>query len=108
MLGEDYIRTARAKGLREQAVIVAHALKNSLIPVATVLGPMLAGYLTGSLIVETIFALNGMGRRFVGSVGEREYFLLTSLTLIYAVMLIAGNIMVDVLYAWLDPRIRYD
>ncbi len=108
VLGEDYIRTARSKGLREQAIIVAHALKNSLIPVATVLGPMLAAYLTGSLITETIFALNGMGRRFVGSVGEREYFLLTSLTLIYAVMLIGGNIAVDVLYAWLDPRIRFD
>lgn len=108
VLGEDYIRTARAKGLRERAVIVKHALKNSLIPVATVLGPMLAGYLTGSLITETIFALNGMGRRFVGSVADREYFLLTSLTLIYAVMLISGNIMVDIIYAWLDPRIRFD
>jgi ABC-type dipeptide/oligopeptide/nickel transport system permease component len=108
VLGEDYIRTARAKGLREQVVIVGHALKNSLIPVTTLLGPMLAGYLTGSLIVETVFALNGMGRRFVSSVADREYFLLTSLTLIYSVMLILGNIFVDVMYAWLDPRIRFD
>jgi oligopeptide transport system permease protein len=108
VLGEDYIRTARAKGLRERVVVVGHALKNSLIPVATLLGPMLAAFLTGSLITEQIFAINGMGRQFIGSVGSREYFLLTSLTLIYGVMLIAGNIFVDVLYAWLDPRIRYD
>lgn len=108
VLGEDYIRTARSKGLREQAVIVGHALKNSLIPVATLLGPMLAGLMTGSLIVETIFAINGMGRRFINSVADREYFLLTSLTLIYSIMLILGNILVDVIYAWLDPRIRFD
>jgi oligopeptide transport system permease protein len=108
VLGEDYIRTARAKGLRERIVIIIHALKNSLIPVTTLLGPMLAGYLTGSLVTEQIFALNGMGRRLIGSVSQREYFLLTGLTLIYGVMLIMGNIMVDVLYAWVDPRIRFD
>jgi oligopeptide transport system permease protein len=108
VLSEDYIRTARSKGLRERAVIVVHALKNSMIPVATVLGPLFAGAITGSLIVELIFAINGMGRNFVGSIGAREYFLLTSLTLIYSVMLIFGNIMVDVMYAWLDPRVRYD
>jgi oligopeptide transport system permease protein len=108
VLGEDYIRTARAKGLKENAVIFVHALKNSMIPVATVLGPLFAGVLTGTLIVELIFAINGMGRRFVSSIGQREYFLLTSLTLIYSVLLILGNIMVDVIYAWLDPRIRFD
>ena len=84
------------------------ALKNSLIPVATIIGPLLAGILTGTLVVEQIFALNGMGRQFIGSVTSREYFLLTSLTLIYGVMLIMGNLMVDIIYAWLDPRIRYD
>lgn len=108
VLGEDYIRTARAKGLRERVVIAVHALKNSLIPVVTLLGPMLAGYLTGSLVTEQIFALNGMGRRLISSVAQREYFLLTGLTLIYGVMLIFGNIMVDVLYAWVDPRIRFE
>lgn len=108
VLSEDYIRTARSKGLRERAVIVVHALKNSMIPVVTVMGPLFAGALTGSLIVELIFAINGMGRRFVQAIGSREYFLLTSLTLVYSVMLIFGNIMVDVMYAWLDPRIRYD
>ncbi len=108
VLSADYIRTARAKGLRERAVIVTHALKNSLIPVATILGPLLAGAVTGSFITEQIFALNGMGRRFVNSIGQREYFLQTSLVLVYGLLLITGNLFVDVLYAWLDPRIRYD
>lgn len=108
VMSEDYIRTARAKGLRERAVVTVHALKNSMIPVATVLGPLLAAAVTGSLVVEQIFAINGMGRRFIQSVTSHEYFLITSLTLIYSVILIIGNIMVDVVYAWLDPRIRYD
>ncbi len=107
-LDSDYIRTARAKGLREQVVVAVHALKNSLIPVTTIIGPLLAGAVTGAFITETIFALNGMGRRFVESITQREYFLQTSLVLIFGVLLISGNILVDVLYAWLDPRIRYD
>ncbi|MBN1666122.1 MAG: ABC transporter permease [Anaerolineales bacterium] len=108
VLNQDYVRTARAKGLRERTVITVHALKNSLIPVATIIGPQLAGVLTGTLILEQIFALNGMGRQFVGSISQREYFLQTSLVLIYGVMLVGGNLFVDVVYAWLDPRIRYD
>ncbi len=108
VLSSDYIRTARAKGLRERTVIVVHALKNSLIPVVTVLGPYLAGVITGSFITETIFAINGMGRRFVNSIGQREYFLQTSLVLLYGLLLIAANLMVDIMYAWFDPRIRYD
>lgn len=108
VMGEDYIRTARAKGLRERVIIIRHALKNAMIPVATIVGPLLAGLLTGTFIVEQIFALNGMGRRFINSVSEREYFLLTGLTLIYALMLVAGNLFVDITYAWLDPRIRYE
>jgi ABC-type dipeptide/oligopeptide/nickel transport system permease component len=108
VLSSDYIRTARAKGLRERVVIVVHALKNSLIPVATILGPLLANLLTGTFIIETIFAINGMGRRFVSSIAEREYFLQTGLVLIYGILLVMGNLLVDVMYAWLDPRIRYD
>lgn len=107
-LDSDYIRTARAKGLRERVIIIVHALKNSLIPVVTIVGPLLAGAVTGAFITETIFALNGMGRRFVESINQREYFLQTSLTLIFGILLIAGNLLVDILYAWLDPRIRYD
>jgi oligopeptide transport system permease protein len=108
VLSSDYIRTARAKGLRERVVIIVHALKNSLIPVVTTLGPMLAAIMTGAFITETIFAINGMGRRFVNSIGQREYFLQTSLVLIYGVLLIMGNLLVDIMYAWFDPRIRYD
>ncbi len=107
-LDSDYIRTARAKGLHERVIIAIHALKNSLIPVVTIVGPLLAGAVTGAFITETIFALNGMGRRFVESINQREYFLQTSLTLIFGILLIAGNLLVDILYAWLDPRIRYD
>jgi ABC-type dipeptide/oligopeptide/nickel transport system permease component len=108
VLSEDYIRTARAKGLRERTVIVRHALKNAMIPVVTIFGPLLAAVLTGTFVIEQIFALNGMGRKFIDSVNQREYFLLTGLTLIFAVMLVLGNLMVDIMYAWLDPRIRYD
>jgi oligopeptide transport system permease protein len=108
VLSSDYIRTARSKGLHERVVIGVHALKNSLIPVATILGPLLANAVTGSFITEQIFALNGMGRRFVNSIGQREYFLQTSLVLLYGIILVFGNLMVDVVYAWLDPRIRYD
>ena len=108
VLSQDYIRTARAKGLKERSVITIHALKNSLIPIATIVGPMLASVVTGTLILEQMFAINGMGKKFVGSVSAREYFLLTSLTLIYGILLIFGNLLVDIMYAWLDPRIRYD
>jgi oligopeptide transport system permease protein len=108
VMGEDYIRTARSKCLRERAVVLVHAIKNSMIPVATVLGPLFAAALTGAFVTEQIFAINGMGRRFIQSIGAREYFLITSITLVYSVLLIFGNIMVDIMYAWLDPRIRYD
>lgn len=108
VLSSDYIRTARAKGLRERAVIIIHALKNSLIPVVTVLGPTIAVLITGTFVIELMFAINGMGRRFVTSIGAREYFLQTSLVMLYGFILILANLMVDVVYAWVDPRIRYD
>jgi oligopeptide transport system permease protein len=105
---EDYIRTARAKGLRERVVIAVHALKNSLIPVVTILGPLFAGLVTGTFVVEQIFGINGMGKHFIASVGNRDYPLLLGATLIYAVLLVIANLVVDISYAWLDPRIRYD
>jgi len=108
VIGQDYIRTARAKGLRERAVIVIHALKNSLIPVVTILGPIFATLLTGTFIVEQIFGINGLGKHFVTSVGNRDYQVITGVTLIYAIVLVIANLLVDVTYAWLDPRIRYD
>ena len=108
VIGEDYIRTARAKGLKERVVIVVHALKNSLIPVVTILGPLFAALLTGTFVVEQIFGINGMGKHFVISVGNRDYQVITGVTLIYAVVLVIANLLVDITYAWLDPRIRYD
>jgi oligopeptide transport system permease protein len=108
VIREDYIRTARAKGLKERAIIVRHALRNSLIPVATVLGPLFAGILMGTLVVEQIFGIPGMGKYFVQSIGNRDYPLIQGLTLVYASLLVLMNLLVDVAYAWLDPRIRYE
>ena len=105
---EDYIRTARAKGLRERAVVARHALKNALIPVTTVLGPLFIAIVTGTFIVEQIFGIPGMGKHFVTSIGNRDYPIITGVTLIYAVLLVAANLFVDITYAWLDPRIRFD
>lgn len=108
VINEDYIRTARAKGLTERTVVVVHALKNSLIPVVTILGPLFAALVTGTFIVESIFGINGMGRHFVNSVGNRDYPILLGVTLLYSFILIIANLAVDVTYALLDPRIRYD
>jgi ABC-type dipeptide/oligopeptide/nickel transport system permease component len=104
---QDYIRTARAKGLRETLVVARHALKNSLIPVTTVLGPLLAAWLTGSFIIETIFSVPGIGRFFVTSIADRDYTLIMGTFLIYAALLMVMNILVDITYAFLDPRIRF-
>lgn len=108
VLGEDYIRTARAKGLRERTVVYLHALKNSLIPVATILGPLLAGILTGTFVIELIFLIPGLGGAFINGVTARDYTTIMAVTLLYSVFLIIGNILVDVIYTWLDPRIRFD
>jgi ABC-type dipeptide/oligopeptide/nickel transport system permease component len=108
VVGEDYIRTARAKGLAERAVIVGHALKNSLIPVVTIMGPIFAAVLTGTFVVEQIFAIPGMGKHFVTSVNNRDYPVVMATTLVYAVAIALANLLVDVTYAFLDPRIRYD
>ena len=107
VIREDYIRTARAKGLREQMVVLRHALKNSLIPVITVLGPLLVAVVTGTFVVEQIFGIPGMGKHFVTSIGNRDYTVITGVTLIYAVLLVLANLAVDIIYGWLDPRIRY-
>jgi ABC-type dipeptide/oligopeptide/nickel transport system permease component len=108
VLHEDYVRTARAKGLRERVVIYVHALKNALIPVATILGPLLAGVLTGTFVVELIFVIPGLGKVFVDSVAARDYTMIMGVTILYSIFLIIGNILVDVMYTWLDPRIRFD
>jgi ABC-type dipeptide/oligopeptide/nickel transport system permease component len=108
VLGEDYIRTARAKGLPERVVITLHALKNSLIPVITVLGPLFAALVTGTFVVETIFGIPGMGRFFVTSITGRDYPVIMGTILLYAFFLVMMNLLVDIAYAWLDPRIRFD
>jgi ABC-type dipeptide/oligopeptide/nickel transport system permease component len=108
VIREDYIRTARAKGLHERTVIVIHALKNSLIPVVTMLGPLLVGIVTGTFVIERIFGIPGMGKHFVNSIGNRDYTIITGVTMVYAVLLVLANLVVDIIYAWLDPRIRYD
>ncbi len=107
VLNQDYIRTARAKGLTERAVIYGHGLRNSMIPVVTILGPLLAAVLTGTFVVELVFAIPGLGDTFVTSVTTRDYNLLVGVTVLYSVFLVAANILVDVLYTWLDPRIQF-
>lgn len=105
---EDYIRTARAKGLREQLIITRHALKNSLIPVVTILGPLFAALVTGTFVTEIIFGIPGMGKYFVSSITNRDYPVIMGTILLYAVVLVVANLMVDITYAYLDPRIRYE
>lgn len=107
VIREDYIRTARAKGLTEQVVMVRHALKNAFIPVATILGPMFAALVTGTFIVEQIFAIPGMGKYFITSITNRDYPVVMGTILLYAVFLVLANLAVDLTYAFLDPRIRY-
>ena len=105
-LGEDFVRTARAKGLREGAVLVNHALRNSLLPVLTVMGPLTAALLTGSFVVEYVFAIPGMGRFFITAVTDRDYPLIMGVTLVYTALLVTANFLVDLFYAYVDPRIR--
>lgn len=107
VLRQDYIRTARAKGLTEFKVVLQHATRNAMIPVLTVLGPIFAGLITGSLVIETLFAIPGLGREFVRSVLIRDYGLIMGVTVFYAVVIAFMNLVVDLLYGLADPRIRY-
>ncbi len=106
VLRQDYIRTARANGLSEMKVIGKHALKNALIPVVTYVGPMVAAILTGSFVVERIFAINGIGRYFVESVSNRDYTVIVGMTVFYAALYIFMVMLVDVAYSLIDPRIK--
>lgn len=106
VLGQDYIKTARAKGLSDLAVLVRHALPNSLIPVVTYTGPMAAGILTGSFVIESIFAIPGLGQYFVTSIYNRDYTVILGVTIFYSVIVIVLNTLVDLLYPLLDPRIK--
>ena len=108
VLGQDYIRTARAKGVSKWKIIFGHALKNSLIPVITYFGPMLAYIVTGSLVVEKIFAVPGIGRAFVNSITGRDYPLIMGTTIILATLIVIMNLVSDILYKLVDPRITFD
>jgi oligopeptide transport system permease protein len=108
VLGHEYIQTARAKGLHERTVIFVHALKNALIPVATGLGSLLVGLVSGSFVIEKIFSIPGMGDIFIVAVGARDYTTIMGVTIFYSFLLIIGYLLVDILYTWLDPRIRFD
>jgi len=107
VIREDYIRTARAKGVSEKNVTVYHALKNALIPVVTIIGPLFAALVTGSLIVEQIFAIPGCGKYFITSITNRDYPVVLGIMLLYALLIIIANLLVDITYSWIDPRIRY-
>lgn len=106
VLREDYVRTARAKGLRERVVLVKHALRNALIPIVTVLGTWLAYMVVGTVIVETIFAWPGLGRLLTTALTQRDFFLVQAIILLISVAVVGANLLVDVLYAVIDPRVR--
>lgn len=108
VLGQDYIRTARAKGVSPKNVIFKHALKNSLIPVVTYFGPMLAYIVTGSLVVEQIFAVSGIGRAFVNSIINRDYTLIMGTTIVLAALIVIMNLITDFVYKLVDPRITLE
>ncbi|MCB2108241.1 MAG: oligopeptide ABC transporter permease OppB [Rhodobacteraceae bacterium] len=107
-LRHNYVRTARAKGLPYRTVVARHALKTALVPVVTFLGPATAFLLTGSMVIETIFSLPGIGRYFVQGALNRDYTLVMGVTILSASLILAMNLLVDVVYAWLDPRVRYE
>ncbi len=106
-LGSDYVRTARAKGLRARRVVLAHALRNALIPVVTVAGIQLALLLSGTVVVETVFAIRGIGRILVGAIFDRDYPVVQGIILVIAVIFVLANLVVDIAYTIIDPRIRY-
>ncbi|MCC6793372.1 MAG: ABC transporter permease [Thermomicrobiales bacterium] len=108
VLGQDYVRTARAKGLGEQIVIGRHAFRNALLPVVTIIGANLAYLLGGAVFIESIFGWPGLGRLFLEGVGQRDYPLIMGMTLFLAIMILLANLITDVVYALVDPRIRYD
>ncbi len=104
---KDYIRTAHSKGLKDQAVVSRHMIRNALIPVVTILGPTLAFLVTGSFIIERIFGIPGIGQFYITAISTRDYSLLMAMTMLYAFAVAFLNVVVDVLYAYIDPRIRY-
>ena len=107
-LGQDYIRTAKAKGVSQLKVIFVHGLRNALIPVITYVGPMIAGILTGSMVVESIFNIGGLGSKFVSAITNRDYTLIMATTIFLAVIMVIANLITDIIYKVIDPRIKLD
>lgn len=107
-MSSDYIRTARAKGLTNKRVVIAHGLRNSLIPVVTVAGIQVALLLSGTVVIETVFAIRGIGRLLVGAIFDKDFPMVQGTILVVAVIFVFANLIVDILYTVLDPRIRYD
>jgi peptide/nickel transport system permease protein len=107
VMHQDYIRTAWSKGLKERAVVIKHALKNGLIPIMVIIGLGLSGIVGGSVLIETVFAIPGMGRLAVEAMGNSDYPVIQGVVLVFAVMVLVTNLLVDLSYGWLDPRIQY-
>lgn len=107
-LSQDYIRTARAKGVAKWKMIFKHALRNSLIPVITYAGPQIAYIITGSMVVETIFTIGGLGSKFISGINNRDYPLIMATTIFLSILMVAANLICDLLYKLVDPRINYD
>lgn len=105
---QDYIRTARSKGVHEFFVVTKHALKNSIIPVVTYLGPLVAALLTGSFVIERLFSLPGIGRDFVSGIADRDYSVILGMTIFFGAFVVITNLIVDILYALIDPRVKID
>lgn len=108
VLGTNYVRTARSKGLGTRLILARHAIKPALLPVVSYLGPGLSYLLTGSLVVEQVFALPGIGKYFISAALNRDYGLVLGTTILYMFIILAVNLLVDILYAWLDPKVRYN
>ncbi|MDZ5001395.1 ABC transporter permease subunit, partial [Clostridium perfringens] len=108
VLKSDYIRTAKAKGLSGKTIVFKHALRNSLIPVVTYLGPLVAGVLTGSFVVEKRFAIHGLGNEFTLSITNRDYSSLLGVTTFYCNLIVICNLLVDIIYVFIDPRIKLE
>lgn len=108
VMGQDYIRTAKAKGIPHYVLIFKHAIRNAILPVVTIMGPMIAGVLTGSLVVERIFAIPGLGQHFVNSILNRDYTVIMGVTVFYSILVVVCNLLVDIAYVIIDPRIKLE
>ena len=108
MLNQDYIRTARAKGASEFRIIFRHALRGGILPVISFLGPAIAGILTGSFVIETIFQIPGLGSEFVNSAFNRDYTLVLGTVILYASLIVILNLIVDVVQVWLNPKLKFE